>query len=149
MPRTTEYVIIGAGPAGVIAAETLRAVDPQGSVVLLCGEDEPPYSRMAIPYLLAGEIGEDGTRLRHGGGHYESLRIDLRKGRAAAVDQGKGEVMLEDGSALKFDRLLIATGSHPARPPVPGMDLPGIETAGPWTTGDASPPRRNRDRGWY
>jgi NAD(P)H-nitrite reductase large subunit len=130
-----DYVIIGAGPAGVIAAETLRAADPQGSVVVLCGEDEPPYSRMAIPYLLAGDIGEDGTRLRHANGHYESLRIDLRRGRAATVDPDKGAVNLEDGSGLHYDRLLIATGSHPARPPVPGMDLPGVESC--WTMEDA------------
>ena len=44
------YVIIGNGPAGVIAAETLRKGDPQGSITLIGDEPEPPYSRMAIPY---------------------------------------------------------------------------------------------------
>lgn len=130
-----DYVIIGAGPAGVIAAETLRATDPAGSVVLLGGENEPPYSRMAIPYLLAGNIGEDGTYLRHADGHFESLGIDLRNGRAAAIDPGKNEISLEDGGSLSFDRLLIATGARPALPPVPGMDLPGVETC--WTMADA------------
>ena len=48
------YVIVGAGPAGVTAAETLRKADPEGEVVLIGAEDEPPYSRMAIPYLLTG-----------------------------------------------------------------------------------------------
>ena len=130
-----DYVVIGAGPAGVIAAETLRTADSGGSVVLLSGEDEVPYSRMAIPYLLAGNIGEDGTYLRHTDGHFASLGIDLRNGRAANIDSGKGEIALEGGGNLHFDKLLIATGARPARPPVPGIDLPGVETC--WTMADA------------
>ena len=58
------YVIVGAGPAGVIAAETLRKVDAEGDIVLIGGEPEPPYSRMAIPYYLTGGIEEAGTYLR-------------------------------------------------------------------------------------
>jgi len=130
-----DHVIIGAGPAGVIAAETLRGADPQAAIVMLCGEDEPPYSRMAIPYLLTGGIGEGGTYLRHDEGHFRTLGIELRKARAASVDPDKGEIRLEDGGSLRYDRLLIATGSHPARPPVPGMDLPGVESC--WTMADA------------
>jgi len=53
-----KYVIVGAGPAGVIAAETLRKLDPAGDVLLLGDEPEPPYARMAIPYYLAGDIAE-------------------------------------------------------------------------------------------
>ena len=71
-----DYVIIGAGPAGVIAAETLRKIDPAGVVTLVGDEPEPPYSRMAIPYLLAEDVGEDGTHLRHGAGHFEGLDIN-------------------------------------------------------------------------
>ena len=44
------YMVIGAGPAGVIAAETLRKNDPGGQVTLVSGEPEPAYSRMAISY---------------------------------------------------------------------------------------------------
>lgn len=131
----TRYVVIGAGPAGVIAAETLRSADPPGSVILLCGEVEPPYSRMAIPYVLTGGIGEDGARLRHADGHFDSLGIELRGGRAASVDPEKRELTLEDGSRLPYDRLLIATGSRPSRPPLPGIDLPGVESC--WTMDDA------------
>ena len=47
------YVIAGAGPAGVIAAETLRKTNPDSEIILIGDEPEPPYSRMAIPYLLA------------------------------------------------------------------------------------------------
>lgn len=130
-----KHVVLGAGPAGVIAAETLRRADPGGSVTLIRGEAEPPYSRMALPYLLAENIGEDGTYLRHGEGHYESLGIEVLQGRAASIAPDKGLVMLEDGGSVPYDRLLIATGSRPARPPVPGMDLPGVESC--WTLEDA------------
>ncbi|MEE8445448.1 MAG: FAD-dependent oxidoreductase [Alphaproteobacteria bacterium] len=129
------HVIIGAGPAGVIAAETLRDADPDCAIVLIGDEASPPYSRMAIPYLLAGGIDEDGTHLRHGDGHYESLNIELRQGRAATISPGEAAVTLEDGDTLAWDRLLIATGSRPARPPIPGMDLPGVESC--WTLADA------------
>ncbi len=46
------HLIVGAGPAGVTAAEVLRRVDPTGSVTIIGDEPEPPYSRMAIPYFL-------------------------------------------------------------------------------------------------
>lgn len=130
-----KHIILGAGPAGVIAAEALRRADPKGTITMVCDEAEPPYSRMALPYLLAEAIGEDGTYLRHGDGHYDSLGIEIRRGRAASVAPDKGELTLEDGSAMPFDRLLIATGSRPARPPIPGMDLAGVESC--WTLEDA------------
>ena len=55
------YVIIGAGPAGVNAAEHLRKFDPSGQVTLLVAEDVPPYSRRALPYYLDGNIAAEGT----------------------------------------------------------------------------------------
>ena len=53
-----KHVILGAGPAGVTAAETIRRNAPGDQITLIAGEPEPPYSRMAIPYLLEGKIGE-------------------------------------------------------------------------------------------
>ena len=55
------HVILGAGPAGVIAAETLRKHAPGDRITLVGEEREAPYSRMAIPYLLMGNIDERGT----------------------------------------------------------------------------------------
>ncbi|WP_418318778.1 NAD(P)/FAD-dependent oxidoreductase [Piscinibacter sakaiensis] len=130
-----KHLILGAGPAGVIAAETLRRLAPDDEIVIVGDEPEAPYSRMAIPYLLIGNIDEPGTHLRHGEGHYEALRIDLRRGRAAAVDSAARKVRLDDGSVLDFDRLLIATGSQPIQPPIPGIDGPGIHAC--WTLDDA------------
>ncbi len=130
-----KHLILGAGPAGVIAAETIRKHAAADEVTIVGDEPEPPYSRMAIPYLLMGGIGEEGTHLRHGTDHYGRLAIALRRGRATRIDTTGRQVVLDDGSALAFDRLLIATGSSPAAPPIPGLDGPGVHSC--WTLADA------------
>ena len=129
------HLILGAGPAGVIAAETLRKHAPGDRITLVGDEAEPPYSRMAIPYLLVGDIDERGTYLRKRADHFAQQRIDRLSARAAGVDVQARTVALEGGVTLAFDRLLIATGSHPVRPPIPGLDLPGVQTC--WTLADA------------
>ena len=130
-----KHVILGAGPAGVIAAETIRKHAPADEIVIVGDEPEAPYSRMAIPYLLMGHIGESGTLLRHDPKHYEKQRIAVRRARAKEVDTERRSVTLDDGSALAFDTLLIATGSSPIRPPIRGIDLPGVHSC--WTLEDA------------
>jgi NAD(P)H-nitrite reductase large subunit len=130
-----KHVIIGNGPAGVIAAETLRRADPKADITLVGDEPEPPYSRMAIPYFLMGNIGEAGTHLRKDKGHFDALGIKLLKGRAAGIDAKARKVKLADGKSLDFDRLLIATGSHPLKPPIAGLDAPNVHTC--WTLEDA------------
>ncbi len=129
------HVIIGNGPAGVIAAETLKRTDPGARVRLIGEEPEPPYSRMALPYLLAGNIEEPGTHLRHGRDHWAQRGIELVAGRVVKLDPGRRSLFLDNGEEMAFDRLLIATGSQAARPPIPGMDLDGVENC--WTLADA------------
>ena len=129
------HLIIGAGPAGVVAAETLRRVDPSSEIVILGDEPEPPYSRMALPYLLAENVGESGTHLRHGDAHFEKLAIDVRRNRVKSVDTGNRLVIASNGAEIAYDRLLIATGAHPIKPPIQGMDSEGVENC--WTLADA------------
>jgi len=129
------HVILGAGPAGVIAAETLRKHAPGDRVTLVGEEREAPYSRMAIPYLLMGNIDERGTWLRKGDTHYQGLGIELLQARATQVDTAARRLTLDNGQTLAFDTLLIATGSNPARAPIPGIDLPGVHSC--WTLADA------------
>ncbi len=129
------HIIIGAGPAGVIAAETLRKLDSSSHITIVGDESEAPYSRMALPYLLADNVGEDGTHLRHGADHYAAHDIRIQQGRVTAVDTDAKKVTLDGGDSLSYDKLLIATGSHTLRPPIAGMDHPGIENC--WTLADA------------
>ena len=130
-----QHIILGAGPAGIIAAETIRKHAPGDTIIVVGDEPEAPYSRMAIPYLLMGNIAESGTHLRHAPGHFDALRIELRQGRAKAVDGAARSVTLDDNTLLPFDRLLIATGSSPASPPIPGIHAAGVHTC--WTLKDA------------
>ena len=130
-----KHIILGNGPTGVVAAETLRRAAPQDEIILVGNEDAPPYSRMAIPYLLEGNIEETGTYLRKSAGHFDALGIRQRRGRAVALNTEKRTVLFEDGHFEDYDRLLIATGSHPVRPPIPGIDLPQAQTC--WTLADA------------
>ena len=129
-----QHVIVGAGPAGVVAAETLRKGDRVADIILIGDEPEPPYSRMAIPYVLEGMIEQGGTYLRKADGHYEGLGIQYRQGRAESVAPGDGALTLSGGERVAYDHLLIATGATPFRPPVPGLELPGVHNC--WTLAD-------------
>jgi NAD(P)H-nitrite reductase large subunit len=129
-----KHVIIGAGPAGVIAAETLRKAQPDSSVIIIGDEPEPPYSRMAIPYYLNNKIDESGTYLRKSSSHFADAGIEMMQDRVASIDAKSKKLALEDGNSIDYDKLLIATGSYPVRPPIPGMDLPGVLSC--WTLED-------------
>ncbi len=131
----THHLILGAGPAGVIAAETIRKHAAADSITIVGDEPEAPYSRMAIPYLLMGNIDERGTYLRKSENHFADLSVALRQGRAQQVDSDKKTVRLDNGDVLSFDTLLVATGSHPLRPPIPGIDSAGVHSC--WTLADA------------
>ena len=130
-----KHVILGAGPAGVIAAETIRKNAPYDDILIVGDEPEAPYSRMAIPYLLMGDVGESGTHLRRDSAHFANLRIAVRQARCTALDTARRSVSLSDGSTVLFDTLLIATGSSPMSPPIPGIDSPDVHPC--WTLADA------------
>ena len=132
-----KYVIIGAGPAGVRAAETLRHEDAKSEITLVSGEPGEPYARRAIPYILTGRIDENGAHQRTSAGHFEGLRIRYLNRKAIRTHAGPngGKVDLDDGSSLDYDRMLVATGSSPTPPPIPGTDLAGCIAC--WTLEDA------------
>ena len=134
MANKTRYIILGAGTAGVTAAEALRKNDPGAEITVVNGEDEPPYARMAIPYVLTGKIGAAGTALRKEPNHYDKQGIKVVPGLAVKLAAKARVVHLDNGESLAYDRLLIATGSHPTREKVPGIDLPGVHTC--WTLAD-------------
>ena len=83
-----QYLIIGAGPAGVNAAETLRKLDADASIRILGDEPEPPYSRMAIPYLLMDQIEEQGTHLRERADHFAVIEHRGHPGTGPARGSG-------------------------------------------------------------
>jgi NAD(P)H-nitrite reductase large subunit len=131
----THHLILGAGPAGVIAAETIRKHAPLDAITIVGDERESPYSRMAIPYLLMGNVDERGTYLRKSSSHFADLKINIVQASVRGVDVVSKKVTLDLGQSMPFDTLLIATGSHPVQPPIPGIDAAGVHTC--WTLQDA------------
>ncbi len=128
------HVIVGAGPAGMHAIETIRRFEPEGSEIhLVC--DEPPYARMVLPYYICGDVPE--SHVYTGGDDvFQKFGVTPHIGvRAERIDPDGKTVTLSDGTTLHFDTLLIATGSSPVRPPIEGLDLPGVTNL--WTIEDA------------
>ena len=131
----THHLILGAGPAGVIAAETIRKHAPGDTITIVGDEKEPPYSRMAIPYLLMGNVDERGTYLRKSPSHFKDIKVNLVHASVKRVDIAAKKIALDNDESITFDTLLIATGSHPVRPPIPGIDAAGVHSC--WTLDDA------------
>lgn len=129
----TRHVIVGGGPAGINAIETIRMYDKDASITLVC--DEPAYARMALPYFIAGEIPEQQV-MTGDDAYFKRLGVTTRFGaRATRVDPGAKTVTLNDGSSVAYDNLLIATGSSPQKLDIPGADGNGVHNL--WTIDDA------------
>lgn len=139
------YVIIGAGPAGVTAADTLRKADPKAEIVMIGSEPEPPYSRMAIPYVLTGLISEEGTYLRKEDGHYDKNAIQYRQGEAESIDPKNKVVKLKGADDQSYSKLLIATGASPVKPSIDGLDNKGVHHC--WTLEDCRNIMKFADKG--
>ena len=127
MTTAKTFVIVGASLAGAKAAETLRAEGFDGRLVLIGAERERPYERPPLSKdYLRGEIERDKVYV-HDEGFYAAHDIELRLGRTAvSLDTSIGQVALDDGKRLRYDRLLLATGAEPRRLSVPGEALDGV-----------------------
>ena len=126
MARST-FVIVGASLAGAKAAEELRTQGFDGRVVLLGAESERPYERPPLTKdYLRGESGREKVYV-HAAGFYAENDIELETATAVtAIDPVGARVTLEDGRALEFDRLLLATGAQPRRISSDGATLDGV-----------------------
>ncbi len=121
-------VIVGAGIAGVSAAEAVREHAPDAKIVLVSKEQELPYHRLNLTRLLAGEITESTLPL-HKEEWYAERQIDFRRGVAATdIVLAEKTVRLDDGTSLPFDKLIVTTGAHPYMPPIPGSGLENVFT---------------------
>jgi NADPH-dependent 2,4-dienoyl-CoA reductase/sulfur reductase-like enzyme/nitrite reductase/ring-hydroxylating ferredoxin subunit len=122
-----KIVIIGGGAVGFAAAERLRRVQYQGSIVMLSQDDAAPVDRPNLSKdYLAGNAPEDWVPLRPDS-YYAENGIELRLGtKATGIDKRGRAVELADGTKLGFDRLLLATGAEPVRLSFPGVDQPHV-----------------------
>ena len=119
------YVTIGSGPAAVSAAETIRAQDPNGEIVIVGAEPHGYYSRPGLAYYLAGEVPENRL-FPFRPEDFARLNCQLILGRATGIDAAGHRVTLDDGRILSYDRLLLATGARAIPVQVPGAELEGV-----------------------
>ncbi|MEU3090606.1 NAD(P)/FAD-dependent oxidoreductase [Streptomyces massasporeus] len=122
------FVIVGGGLAGAKAAETLRAEGFTGRVILICDERDHPYERPPLSkgYLLGKE--ERDSVFVHEPAWYAAHDIELHLGQTVdAIDRTAKTVRFgEDGTVVRYDKLLLATGAEPRRLDIPGTDLAGV-----------------------
>jgi 3-phenylpropionate/trans-cinnamate dioxygenase ferredoxin reductase subunit len=123
----TTVAIVGAGLAGATAAQTLRDEGFDGQVVLLGEEPHRPYERPPLSKeYLQGKSPLDKVFV-HPEGWYAEHEVDLRLGvTATALDLQARRLLTSEGDVVRYDSLLIATGSTPRRLTLPGSDLDGV-----------------------
>lgn len=123
-----KIVIVGAGIAGVSAAEAAHKTAPWAEVVLLSSEPHLPYYRLSLTRYLAGEVDSFQLDL-HPHSWYEQNGIQLRLNvTVCEIDPGRKTLVLDDGQRISYDRLILTVGSHPFLPPFPGADRKNVTT---------------------
>jgi len=122
-----QLVLVGNGMAGVRTLEELLKIAPDRYEITVFGaEPYGNYNRILLSPVLAGEKTVDDIMLNDEQ-WYRDNGITLHKGnKVTKIDRVKRQVLAADGTAARYDRLLLATGSHPFMIPVPGKDLDGV-----------------------
>ncbi len=121
------FVIVGAGQAGGWIAKTLRAEGYTGRIVLVGDEPHPPHERPPLSKaVLAGESEPDVCHLFKPDA-LAALSLEHAPGeRATAIDREAHEVVTDGGRRVRYERLILATGSRVRTLAIPGADLPGV-----------------------
>jgi len=131
----TKYLIIGSSHAGLSALTAIRMVDEEGSIIMVSREKTLPYSPTVLPYVLSGQANPERIFLRDQA-YFDKNKVNFLSGPAVVgLDSGANTVTLDSGDKIQYEKLLLATGSEPKVP-----DIPGLKDA-PWhvlrTLGDA------------
>ncbi len=118
-------IIVGGGPAGVIAALTAKSVYPDKSMCLIkdIGDGVIPC---AIPYMI--HTIPDPEQNRMGNMPLDKAGIEVIVDKVVSLDTQQSSIGLESGKVLTYERLVLATGSIPTVPPIPGSEMPGVYT---------------------
>jgi nitrite reductase (NADH) large subunit len=122
-----QILILGGGIAGLTAAEEARKCLADTEVTLISKEFGLPYFRLNLTRFLAGEVNEEDLPVQTGSWFAEQ-KIKLIEGEALQIDRKQKQVILRDGRSFSYDRLILANGSHPFVPPIPGATRDGVQT---------------------
>jgi len=122
-----QLVVVGNGLAGMRAVEELIARAPgRFAVTVVSAEPHASYNRILLSGVLAGEKTLDDIVVNPASWYAEPAVCLIAGNRATAIDRAAHTVALADGTSLAYDKLLLATGSKPLAPPIPGLGLPNV-----------------------
>jgi len=120
-----KVVVIGCAGTGGPAAMMLKKLNPEVDLTLI-REEENFLTRCAVPYIAVGdatvEASVKGDEMFHKAG------TKLVDSKAVKIDREKKTVTTADGGTYPYDKLVLATGGVPVKPPIPGVDLEGVFT---------------------
>ena len=132
-PKT--IVIVGGVAGGASCAARLRRMDEATEIIVLERGPYPSFANCGLPYHIGGVIeNEDALLVAKGPVFKERFGIDLRtRHEAVSIDREACAVEVRDLATdqtyrLRYDALVLSPGASPLRPPLPGIDLPGIFT---------------------
>ena len=107
----TKYLIIGSSHAGLSAADEIRVQDQKGTLTMISMENCLPYSPTILPYIVEGKVKEKDIYLRDEK-YFKDNKINFLRGKKVVqVSTKTSKVTLDDGSEIRYQKLLVATGS--------------------------------------
>lgn len=122
-----KLVVVGNGMAGMRVVEELLKISPDLYDITVFGDEpHPNYNRIMLSPVLANEQTIDDIILNTREWYAENSITLHTNARINKIDRAKCTVTAENGETTEYDRLLIATGSKPFMPPIPGNDLDGV-----------------------
>lgn len=128
-----KVVVIGNSAAGLSAIESFRKINKEADITLISKEGGHAYSRVLLPYVLRGKLPYEKMTIRTAK-YYEEHNIKYIEAEVTGFLEDEKIIQLDNGERIEYDQVLIASGSNPVRPPIPGIQEEGIYHM--WTKSD-------------
>ena len=118
----TRYLVVGSSHAALEAVTAIRMQDPDGSLALITRDSHLPYSPTVLPYVVSGRSVPERIFLRNEE-FFAKHHVVYRPGQTlVSVHPQSNTAHFADGSEVRYEKLLLATGAAPSIPPIPGLD---------------------------